>query len=88
VCYAVWAQLRAGPGDLYVVARGIEHRPIAEEEVHFLLIEPSRHAEHRRPSDCGCEANDLGRACGAGRGLGVPSRHSISAASRFGAIKR
>ena len=30
-----------GPGDLYVVPRGIEHRPVAEEEVHLLLIEPA-----------------------------------------------
>jgi mannose-6-phosphate isomerase-like protein (cupin superfamily) len=31
---------RLGPGDLYVVPRGVEHRPVAEEEVHLLLIEP------------------------------------------------
>ena len=30
-----------GPGDLFVVPRGVEHRPVAEEEVHLLLIEPS-----------------------------------------------
>ena len=30
-----------GPGDLYVVPKGVEHRPVAEEEVHVLLIEPS-----------------------------------------------
>src|SRR4051812_39071339 len=29
-----------GPGDLYVVPKGIEHRPVAEDEVHLLLIEP------------------------------------------------
>lgn len=29
-----------GPGDLYVVPRGVAHRPVAEEEVHLLLIEP------------------------------------------------
>src|ERR1700742_1802558 len=29
-----------GPGDLYVVPKGAEHRPVAEEEVHMLLIEP------------------------------------------------
>ena len=28
------------PGELFVVPRGIEHRPVAEEEVHLLLIEP------------------------------------------------
>ena len=29
-----------GPGDLYVVPRGVEHRPVAEDEAHVLLIEP------------------------------------------------
>jgi mannose-6-phosphate isomerase-like protein (cupin superfamily) len=29
-----------GPGQLYVVPRGVEHCPIAEEETHALLIEP------------------------------------------------
>jgi mannose-6-phosphate isomerase-like protein (cupin superfamily) len=29
-----------GPGDLYVVPKGVEHCPMAEEEVHLLLIEP------------------------------------------------
>ena len=28
-----------GPGELFVVPRGIEHRPVAREEVHLLLIE-------------------------------------------------
>ncbi len=30
--------LRAG--ELYVVPRGVEHRPVAESECHVLLIEP------------------------------------------------
>jgi len=30
-----------GPGRLYVVPRDVEHRPVAREEVHLLLIEPS-----------------------------------------------
>jgi mannose-6-phosphate isomerase-like protein (cupin superfamily) len=30
-----------GPGELYVVPRGVEHKPVAEEETHLLLIEPS-----------------------------------------------
>ena len=39
-------QLRDGdvvlrPGQLYVVPRGVEHRPSAEGEVHALLIEPT-----------------------------------------------
>ncbi|RAM50161.1 MAG: mannose-6-phosphate isomerase [Hapalosiphonaceae cyanobacterium JJU2] len=28
-------------GELFVVPRGVEHRPVAEEEVHLLLIEPT-----------------------------------------------
>jgi mannose-6-phosphate isomerase-like protein (cupin superfamily) len=30
-----------GPGELYVVPRGVEHCPVADEEVHLLLIEPA-----------------------------------------------
>jgi mannose-6-phosphate isomerase-like protein (cupin superfamily) len=30
-----------GPGDLYVVPKGVEHRPVADEEAHILLIEPT-----------------------------------------------
>jgi len=30
-----------GPGDLFVVPKGVEHRPTAEEEAHILLIEPT-----------------------------------------------
>jgi len=29
-----------GPGELYVVPRGVEHKPYAEKEVKMLLIEP------------------------------------------------
>ena len=29
-----------GPGEVFVVPRGVEHCPVAEEEVHLLLIEP------------------------------------------------
>ena len=28
------------PGELYVVPKGVEHCPVAEEEAHILLIEP------------------------------------------------
>jgi len=28
-------------GELFVVPRGVEHQPFAEEEVHLLLIEPA-----------------------------------------------
>jgi mannose-6-phosphate isomerase-like protein (cupin superfamily) len=29
-----------GPGELFVVPRGVEHRPVARSEVQLLLIEP------------------------------------------------
>ncbi len=29
-----------GPGEIYVVPKGVEHCPVAEEEAHVLLIEP------------------------------------------------
>ena len=29
-----------GPGELYVVPRGVEHCPVADEETELLLIEP------------------------------------------------
>ena len=32
-------EVTLGPGDLYVVPRGVEHRPVADEEVHVVLIE-------------------------------------------------
>ena len=30
-----------GPGEMFVVPKGVEHRPVAEEEAHIVLIEPS-----------------------------------------------
>jgi len=30
-----------GPGELFVVPKGVEHCPVAEEEAHVLLIEPA-----------------------------------------------
>ena len=29
------------PGELFVVPRGVEHRPVAVEEAHVMLIEPT-----------------------------------------------
>jgi mannose-6-phosphate isomerase-like protein (cupin superfamily) len=29
-----------GPGEMVVIPKGVEHRPVAAEEVHLLLIEP------------------------------------------------
>ena len=39
-------QLRDGDvhlneGEIYVVPKGVEHRPVADEECHILLIEPT-----------------------------------------------
>jgi mannose-6-phosphate isomerase-like protein (cupin superfamily) len=28
-------------GQMYIVPKGVEHRPVAQEEVHLLLIEPT-----------------------------------------------
>ena len=30
-----------GPGELYVVPKGVDHCPVADAEVHLLLIEPA-----------------------------------------------
>jgi mannose-6-phosphate isomerase-like protein (cupin superfamily) len=30
-----------GPGEIFVVPRGVEHCPVADEEAHVLLIEPT-----------------------------------------------
>ena len=32
--------VRLGPGQLHVVPRGVEHCPVAEAEVHAVLVEP------------------------------------------------
>jgi len=29
------------PGEMFIVPKGVEHRPVAKEEVHLLLIEPT-----------------------------------------------
>jgi mannose-6-phosphate isomerase-like protein (cupin superfamily) len=34
------AVVTLGPGEMFVVPKGIEHRPVAVEEAHVLLIEP------------------------------------------------
>ena len=34
-------EVTLGPGELFVVPRGVEHQPFAAEEVHLLLIEPA-----------------------------------------------
>ena len=32
--------VRLGPGEMFVVPKGVEHKPFAEHEVKLLLIEP------------------------------------------------
>jgi mannose-6-phosphate isomerase-like protein (cupin superfamily) len=33
-------RIMLGPGELVVIPRGVEHRPVAVDEVHLLLVEP------------------------------------------------
>ncbi len=33
-------EIRLGPGECVIIPRGVEHLPIAETEVHVMLIEP------------------------------------------------
>ena len=33
-------QATLGPGEMIVIPKGVDHRPVAAEEVHLLLIEP------------------------------------------------
>ena len=33
-------EVRIGPGEFVVIPRGIDHLPVAEDEVHVILIEP------------------------------------------------
>jgi mannose-6-phosphate isomerase-like protein (cupin superfamily) len=33
-------QVTLGPGEMVVIPRGVEHRPVAKEEVQLMLIEP------------------------------------------------
>ena len=35
------SEVRLGPGELYVVPKGVEHCPVAEEETHLVIIEPA-----------------------------------------------
>ena len=30
-----------GPGEMFIVPKGVEHRPVARDDVHLLLIEPT-----------------------------------------------
>ena len=46
-------QVELSPGEMYVVPKGVEHKPYAEEEVHMLLIEP------RGVRNTGAEGGDM-----------------------------
>ena len=41
-----------GSGEMYVVPKGVEHKPFAEDEVKVLLIEPRRSEERRVGKEC------------------------------------
>ena len=34
-------EVKLDPGEFFIVPRGVEHRPVAEEEVHLLMFEPT-----------------------------------------------
>ena len=34
-------EVELGPGELIVVPRGVEHKPVADDEAHVLLFEPA-----------------------------------------------
>ena len=33
-------RVELGPGEMYVVPKGVEHRPVAARECHVMLVEP------------------------------------------------
>ena len=35
-----WKFVTLGPGEMFIVPARVEHRPVAREETHLLLIEP------------------------------------------------
>ena len=34
-------EVRVGEGEFFIVPRGVEHKPVAKDEVHLLLFEPA-----------------------------------------------
>ncbi len=34
-------EVELGEGEFYIVPKGVEHRPVADEEAHILLFEPA-----------------------------------------------
>ena len=51
--------VRLGPGELFVVPRGVEHCPRAEQETHVLLIEPR---DTLNTGDAGGELTTAGKS--------------------------
>ena len=49
-------ELRIGPGEFTIIPHGVEHLPIADEEVHLLLLEPNT------TLNTGTEVNERTRA--------------------------
>jgi mannose-6-phosphate isomerase-like protein (cupin superfamily) len=50
------------PGECFIVPRGVEHRPIATEETHFILVEPKSTVNTGNvPSDQTIDVEDLER---------------------------
>ena len=33
-------EIRVGPGEFIIMPHGVEHKPMADEEVHLMLLEP------------------------------------------------
>ena len=36
----IFKEIKVEPGELIIIPRGVEHMPVAEEEVHIVLMEP------------------------------------------------
>jgi mannose-6-phosphate isomerase-like protein (cupin superfamily) len=51
--------LTLNEGEMYVVPRGIEHKPVAEEECHILLVEPTETVNTGDVSDEKTAPNDV-----------------------------
>ena len=46
-------EVHLGPGELFVLPRGVEHCPRAEEEVHVMVIEPAGTPNTGNPETAG-----------------------------------
>jgi mannose-6-phosphate isomerase-like protein (cupin superfamily) len=51
--------VRVGPGEMFVVPKGVEHKPYAEREVKLLLIEPRGVANTGHAGGDRTTANDV-----------------------------